>query len=376
MVQNLPIIQLINPINIDSGSKQTQIPIYEINSKKESHVIIALQLDPQDNFRLSTISSFTNYIETFISSLIAAEIIDKTDNSNTVLMFPEYSGFWPGMFLNENKKIIRSSKMDSDLLKQMVSHHKSSLITNIIGNKVNSLQEVIKVKESSFLEIQKIFQNIARKYRINIIGGSTISQPIISDGNNRLNISQSEEVYNQVLIFGPDGKLKSSIYKVYPVVSELGIVNPALKTQPRLTEISKGKYLAHFICADGFYPDLIQQVAQEAKQRNISLENIILTAGSFETESWDKPWPKNHGLSQEMLPFWQKEAESVNLSQRDVWESYGLPSQAYNKGFRYALVSMLFGNFWGIKGYGQSFALKKNTIYEIPQKEAIFVYRF
>jgi predicted amidohydrolase len=216
-----------------------------------------------------------------------------------------------------------------------------------------------KVKHSIFATKAKkmaetytdVFSRLAKKYRVTIIAGSIILQsPQIK--KNRL-IVRNGSLENVSAVFNPDGSLQPELTrKAFPTEEELPFIMGCAPRDLPVFALPIGN-TSVMICADSWYPETYQAVKQS------SLQFIAVPSYSPSDGSMLRSWSGYSGFD---TPADVQNRDIGNISLRDAWLHYTMPTRIREIHVPFGMTVSLRGRLWDLGSDGELIVYNRGEV--------------
>lgn len=310
-----------------------------------------------------TEAAFRKAVATYFDSVTA-----RVDASQDILLvLPEYLGTWL-VAVDESPRVFQARDINQAMVRILIRHpfrFTGQLLSGILhrdfkGPLIGKVQRSIFLMKSDRIlaAYQRVFSELARDYGFWLVAGSVLLPELkIIDG--RLGFLADREgrrknLMNQSVVFNPEGKAVLVAKKVHPIADELIFLDsaPAPGLQTVGTDLGR---LGVLVCADSWYPECYAALDSAGVD--------ILAVGSFLTpaELWDAPWRGYTPPDGEPKDVDQADKSGKSL-EREMWDKYALSGRMKSTGARVGINSFLHGDFWGLRGGGQSVILDTSGV--------------
>lgn len=275
-------------------------------------------------------------------------------NPKTVVIFPEYIGAW--LVVEGEKKSAYSAPTIEQALTTFVT---SNYFRYIASWFMAPDSAVDKVKHSVFATKGKrmakvyteVFSELAKKYGVTIIGGSTLLQnPSIK--KNKL-IVKNGSLENISVVFNPDGSLQPKITrKAFPIGDELPFIIRCKPSDLPVYDLPIGK-TSVMICADSWYPASYTAVQQDG------LQFIAVPSYTQIDHSMGTKWLGYSGFD---APTDVNKQDIGSITLRDAWLKYTMPSRISKINTPYGMTVSLRGKLWDLGTDGELIVYNKGQV--------------
>jgi hypothetical protein len=276
-------------------------------------------------------------------------------NQNSVVIFPEYIGAW--LVVEGEKKSVYSKPTIDDALTGFVLSNFFSYIHSWFLSP-DSAQD--KVKHSVFAMkgermaaiYTRVFGELAKKYGVTIIAGSTLLQePEVR--KNKI-ILHNGSLENITAVFNPDGGMQPKLSrKVFPISDELPFVKKCPPSDLQVYDLPIGK-TSVMICADSWYPESYKTVKQEGLQ--------LIAVPSYTTidKSMGTKWVGYSGFDE---PADVDTTDIGKISLRDAWLKYTMPERIRTINTPFGMTVSLRGKLWDLGTDGELIVYNRGQVF-------------
>jgi hypothetical protein len=276
-------------------------------------------------------------------------------NPRSVVIFPEYIGAWL-VVEGEKKSVYTKPTIDEALTGFVLSNFFSYIHSWFLSP--DSAQD--KVKHSVFAMkgermasiYRRVFGDLAKKYGVTIIAGSTLLQePEIK--KNRI-ILHNGSLENITAVFNPDGTMQPKLSrKVFPIGDELPFVKKCLPSDLPVYDLPIGK-TSVMICADSWYPESYKTVKQDGLQ--------LIAVPSYTTidKSMSAKWVGYSGFDE---PADVDTTDIGKITLRDAWLKYTMPERIKTINTPYGMTVSLRGKLWDLGTDGELIVYNRGQVF-------------
>jgi predicted amidohydrolase len=209
----------------------------------------------------------------------------------------------------------------------------------------------------------RVFSELARKYEVTIIAGSTLLQdPEVT--RNKI-IPHNGSLENITAVFNPDGSIQEKLSrKAFPIGDELPFVKKCAPSDLPVYTLPIGK-TSVMICADSWYPESYKSVQQEGLQL-IAVPSYTQTDHSMATK-----WVGYSGFDE---PADVDTSDIGKITLRDAWMKYTMPARIGSINTPYGMTVSLRGKLWDLGTDGELIVYNRGKIFSpAPMKGASMV---
>jgi hypothetical protein len=287
-------------------------------------------------------------------------------NAKTVVIFPEYIGAWL-VVEGEKRSSFTAPTIDKALTGFVLSNFFSYIRSWFMSP--DSAQD--KIKHSVFATkgqrmayiYTRVFSELARKYGVTIIAGSTLLQnPEVK--RNRI-IPHNGSLENITAVFNPDGSIQEKLSrKAFPIGDELPFIKKCTPSDLPIYTLPIGK-TSVMICADSWYPESYKSVQQEGLQL-IAVPSFTQTDHSMATK-----WAGYSGFDE---PADVDTTDIGKITLRDAWMKYTMPARIGTINTPYGMTVSLRGKLWDLGTDGELIVYNRGNVFSpAPMKGASMV---
>jgi predicted amidohydrolase len=266
-------------------------------------------------------------------------------NAKTVVIFPEYIGTWL-VIEGEKRSAFKAPTIDKALTGFVLSNFFSYIRSWFMSpdsaqDKVKHAVFATKGQRMAYI-YTRVFSELARKYGITIIAGSTLLQdPEVR--RNRI-VPHNGSLENITAVFNPDGSIQGKLSrKAFPIGDELPFIKKCAPSDLPVYSLPIGK-TSVMICADSWYPDSYKSVEQDGLQL-IAVPSFTQTDHSMGTK-----WVGYSGFDE---PADVDTTDIGKITLRDAWLKYTMPSRIGSINTPYGMTVSLRGNLWDLGTDGE-----------------------
>jgi len=276
-------------------------------------------------------------------------------SSRTVVLFPEYIGTW---LVVEGEK---NSIYHAETINEAISTYVASNFFSYMRAWFTAPDEVEdKIKYSVFASkgetiarvYRKVFSDLAKKYKVTIIGGSVLlPNPDIS--KDRIRVKKGQ-IYNVTAVFNPDGSLQPTLVKkAFPTEDEKPFIAQSPASDIPVFNLPIGK-TAVLICADSWFPAAFKSL--EGK------DPLIIAVPSFtqHDNAMQQPWDGYSGFP---MPPDVDSTDRGKITLRDAWLKYTLPARIKSTSAVFGINVTLRGKLWDMGSDGEFIAVSKDSVH-------------
>jgi hypothetical protein len=276
-------------------------------------------------------------------------------NAKTVVIFPEYIGAWL-VVEGEKRSVYTKPTIDGALTGFVLSNFFSYIRSWFMSP--DSAQD--KVKHSVFATkgermasiYTRVFSDLAKKYNVTIIAGSTLLQnPEVK--KNRI-IPHNGSLENITAVFNPDGSMQPKLSrKVFPIGDELPFIKKCLPSDLPVYDLPIGK-TSVMICADSWYPESYKAVQQDGLQ--------LIAVPSYTTvdRSMGTKWVGYSGFDE---PADVDTSDIGKITLRDAWMKYTMPERIKSINTPYGMTVSLRGKLWDLGTDGELIVYDRGRVF-------------
>ncbi|HEY9151673.1 MAG TPA: nitrilase-related carbon-nitrogen hydrolase [Anaerolineales bacterium] len=263
-------------------------------------------------------------------------------NEKTIVLLPEYFGTWL-VLANEPESIFQTDKL-AVAEQRLVLRHIVGFLWQLLTAKEKGKLEaaVFRLKAETMAKTyDAVLSNIAKNYRVTVIGGSTVlPAPQVRDGKL---IAGKGPLFGVTPVYGPDGRAYSDlVFKAYPTTEELPFMTPASPKDLPTFDTPAGK-LGILICADSWFPDCYTRLDE------MNVELIAIPSNGGDPAVWDQPWA---GYSGWPTPSDVDASDVKKLTEGDAWRKYALAGRIGATKARYGSNIFIRGQLLDMAGGG------------------------
>lgn len=347
------------PLSIDEvkqRSPATSIQL-QVDSKPTEAALIGIE-PYLTQFQYSTEEAFYLEVSRYLNRAKSEGYIIK---DNTVVILPEYIGTWFAI-TEEDKSLFADDSLESAMTGLVKNHIFSFLTTYLFGKShaEDSLKETLfRIKAKSMAKIyQSVFSRLAREYGVAIIAGSIIlPQPKVSNGTI---IVTDGPLENVSFYFHSDGSVDSKISrKIYPTADELPFLTAGRLAENPVYDSPIGK-LSTIICADSWYPDVYQNLANVDV---VAVPSLITPASSY-----NNIWPGYSGFDN---PIDVDSNDYGKITEQQAWQKYAMPSRIKSTTVKAGMNVFFRGHIFDLDSAGEAqlYQNRLNLRQRLDQKE-------
>lgn len=276
---------------------------------------------------------------------------------DTLVVFPEHIGTWL-VAEGESFLVFESRRTDSALLWTALGNL-PAFLQNLWGESASDpfAAALFRSKSATMaVQYQQVFSGLAREFGVTLVGGSVVlPDPDVRDGQI---LTGSGPLYNSSFVFYADGSIAGPVRKVYPIDSELPFTHPAQQPLP-VFETSIGR-LAVLICADSWYPDTWQQVADA--------ELVVVPSFASPDGIWEQTWGGYNGAP---APQDVNRLDVGQLSEGEAWRKYAIAGRGGH--LRAGINTFLRGDLWDIGDDGRTTAVLAGEVIQGQRRDGAIV---
>ena len=263
-------------------------------------------------------------------------------NEKTIILLPEYFGTWL-VLADEPESVFQTDKL-AVAEQRLVLRHVFGFLWQLLTAKEKGklVAAVFRLKSQVMAETyNSVLSNIAKNYRVTVIGGSTVlPAPQVRDGNL---VAGQGPLYGVTPVYGPDGRAYSDlVLKVYPTQEELPFMTPASSKDLPSFDTPAGK-LGILICADSWFPDCYERL------KELNVDMIAIPSNGGDPLVWDQPWG---GYSGWPAPSDVDASDVKKLTEGDAWRKYALAGRIGMTKARYGSNIFIRGQLFDLVGGG------------------------
>ncbi len=276
-------------------------------------------------------------------------------NPKTVVIFPEYIGTWL-VVEGEKRSAFTAATIDQALTGFVLSNF-FSYIRSWFMSPDSALD---KVKHSVFATkgqrmayiYRRVFSELALKYRVTIIAGSTLLQePEVR--RNKI-ILHNGSLENITAVFNPDGRMQDKLArKAFPIGDELPFVKKCAPSDLPVYSLPIGK-TSVMICADSWYPESYKSVQQNG------LQLIAVPSYTQKDHSMGTTWAGYSGFNE---PADVDTTDIGKITLREAWMKYTMPARISSINTPYGMTVSLRGKLWDLGTDGELIVYNRGKIF-------------
>ncbi len=271
----------------------------------------------------------------------------------TIVLLPEHIGTWLA-YSNSGSRVYEANSASAAAL-PIVFSNLFQYLKNIFifDEKDNISAAFIRTQtQKTAAIINDIFGELASKYNVTIVAGSTA---LMTPGvyPNRLSYGHGP-IFNTSFVFGPDGKAQNdAIRKVFPILSEAGF-----------TQASSAEYLPTFktnhhkfgvmICADSWFNGPSSYLKKEGV-------DLLLVPSFLSNADWNSPWHGYTAGTHSKNAAWKQDVNQI--TEGEAWIKYALPAQMKKHDIKWGMNVFLKGRLWGEHGDGHALIIENGTLH-------------
>ncbi len=190
--------------------------------------------------------------------------------------------------------------------------------------------------EQSAHDYQTVFGNLARRYSVHVVAGSTVlADPVLHEG--RLVARPGGALFNVSALFDPKGAIVAPlIIKAFPIADELPFLAPGDATKIPVFDTPAGK-LGVLICADSWYP------ASYTTLQTSGAQLIAVPSYSSGDNLWATKWGGYNGAP---TPADVDPSDVGRISEGDAWLKYAMTGRAQRANISAGINVFLRGELW------------------------------
>ncbi|NOZ74060.1 MAG: carbon-nitrogen hydrolase family protein [FCB group bacterium] len=306
-------------------------------------------------------------VQSFYQALLPYVRDSQTNRQSgepSLLIFPEYIGAWL-VAVNGCDRVFKADNLNSAMIWIILAHpvkfissfihtytrdHFSGPVMGHVERAIFKMQA-----ESALKAYVDVFGKFAREVDTWIVAGS-ILLPEVNYGETIALRKRSPHLYNQSMLFNPDGAVVSITRKAFPVGQELDFLDRGQLADLPVVSTPLGR-LGIMICADSWHP--------ECYARLDSLEADLLIVPSLvnQAERWISVWG-GYDPPEDDPGDVDPEDLNGNTRERDMWKKYALKGRMTATSAPWGFNSFLGGEFWGLTGAGQSNIIHRGEIFQ------------
>jgi hypothetical protein len=284
-------------------------------------------------------------------------------NNKTVVIYPEYIGTW--LVVEGEKNSLYSKASVNDALTGFVFSNFFSYMRSWFMSPDSAKD---KVKHSVFATkgqrmagiYTSVFKSLAKEYGVTIIGGSILLQEPRVLNNKSIDLSNGS-LENITAVFNPDGSIQSALTKkAFPIADELPFVKKCLPSELPVYNLPIGK-TSVMICADSWFPESYQAVNKDS---------ITLVAVPSYTQADRSMSAKWAGYSGYRPPQDVDTSDIGNISLRDAWIKYTMPTRIRTIAAPYGMTVCLRGKLWDLGSDGEYIIYNRGKIVSPPPNDS------
>lgn len=274
-------------------------------------------------------------------------------NSGTTILLPEHIGTWL-MAVDQGSRAY-SETSSFDAMVPVIAHNLIEFAKNyfIFDNFDNVTAALIRTRTRASADAQlAVYANLSQKYGVTLVAGSSA---LMTPGAYPDSLSYGHgPIFNAGFVFGPDGDAQiDAVRKVHPIPSETGFITASKPEFLPTLDLSSGHKMGVLICADSWFEDTTDYLADE----NV---DVVLVPSFLANTAWDAPWqgylndtPQNDN--------WRDDIGEI--TEGDAWIKYALPAQLARRNIRWGMNVFLKGKLWGQQGDGRALIIEDGTLH-------------
>ena len=265
-------------------------------------------------------------------------------NARSIVILPEHIGTWL-VAAGEKPQVFAAETVDEAML-WLALNHPLDLLGALVASQGNDRlsDALFRMKaEQMANDYQSLFGGLAESFGVTLVAGSIVlPEPEVVDGILR---TGQGPLYNVSLVFGPDGApLGQPQRKAFPIPDETGFTAAAPSAALQVIDTPAGR-LGVLICADSWYPDSYQPLAQA------QVELVAVPAFLTGNQHWQKPWGGYTSFAGK-----PKDAATAagSISEGEAWQRHSLPARLASTPARAGLTVFMRGQLWNLGSDGRS----------------------
>ena len=276
----------------------------------------------------------------------------KTDADETVLVFPEYFGL--GFFIAQGGEAALKARSIPAAMGELIRKHLGRVAWHFfktyldffVGPADQRFKRAIfqTYAPDVWLLYRALFSNLAEAHQSWVVAGSILMPELVPGGKNGWGIV-GDQLYNQSVVFNPNGEIAGVVTKIHLTPEEAGFVNAGSLEKWRPIQTGWGK-LAVMICADCWYPELYSRSLQ------YGATHYAVPAMVSPNTAWSSPW---RGYKPKASTPADIPPELVGqISEAEAWERFGLVGRLKNIRHAGGVISQFQGAFLDLTATGES----------------------
>ncbi|MBW7857146.1 MAG: carbon-nitrogen hydrolase family protein [Leptonema sp. (in: Bacteria)] len=329
-------------LSLDEVQQKSPLVPIELQVDGAPTKSILLGFEPYlTQFNYSTEEAFYSELNRYFNRAKSESYIVK---DNTVVILPEYLGTWLAV-AEEDKSLFAEDSLESAMTGLVTNHIFSFLTTYLFGKSHadDSLKEsLFQMKANSMAKIyQSVFSRLASEYGVGIVAGSIVlPHPEVING--RIHITDGP-LENVSFFFHSDGSVDSKVSrKIYPTADESPFLAAGQLADNPIYDTPIGK-MSTVICADSWYPDVYQSLANVDV---VAIPSLITPANSYNSS-----WPGYSGFDN---PKDVDLKDLGNITEKQAWQKYAMSSRIKSTNVKAGMNVFFRGHIFDLDSNGDT----------------------
>ena len=273
---------------------------------------------------------------------------------DTIVVFPEWMGTW--LVLANEKQELYEAKTLEEAMQLMVLSNLFAFVTSYTeaqgADKIRD--SLFRMKSDTMNQIyQDTFASLAEEYGVTIVAGSIVlPDPQVEDGELLLS---SGELQNVTAVFHPDGTLDPNIVrKMFLTNDEAAFTGPGDFDQ-QLTYDTPAGDIGVLICADSWYLESYETLADQGPQIIVVPNNYINDIG------WDAIWKE---YDPGPIPKDVDQADIGRITEGQARLKWTLDGRMQDTGATTGMHVFFRGDIWDLTSHGHTIIFSEDGIIE------------
>ena len=273
---------------------------------------------------------------------------------DTIVVFPEWIGTWL-VLANEKAELYEAETLEEAMQLMVLSNLPAFVESYTAAQGKDKIRDgLFRMKSETMARIyQDTFSNLAEKYGVTIVAGSLdLPDPRVENGELVLG---SGELQNVTPVFHPDGTLYSNIVRKMFITSDEAAFASAGDFNQQLTYDTPAGELGVLICADSWYLEPYETLADQEPEIIVVPNNYISDIG------WDQKWK---GYDPGPVPADADPADIGRLTEGEARLKWTLDGRMQDIGATTGMHVFFRGDIWDLTSHGHTIIFTEDDIIE------------
>lgn len=273
---------------------------------------------------------------------------------DTIVVFPEWIGTWL-VLVNEKEELYEAETLEEAMQFMVLSNLPAFVESYTAAQGKDKIRDgLFRMKSDTMARIyQDTFSNLAEEYGVTIVAGSVdLPDPRVENGELVLG---SGELQNVTPVFHPDGTIYPNIVRKMFITSDEAAFASAGGFDQQLTYDTPAGDLGVLICADSWYLEPYETLADQGPEIIVVPNNYISDIG------WDQKWK---GYDPGPVPADADPADIGRLTEGEARLKWTLDGRMQNTGATTGMHVFFRGNIWDLTSHGHTIIFTEDGIIE------------